>query len=301
MTPDPSPRNLLHAALWMGLAIASFTAMAISGRAIQITLTTFELMFWRSLIGCAVVLGVAVTLGRGWAGATRRLRPARPRLHLLRASVHFVGQNLWFYALMLIPLAQLVALEFTMPVWVAALAPLLLGERFTRRRALVAALGLAGVVVIAQPGAQAVNVGHIAAIGAAVFFALNLITTRAIMARDSVLCVLFWMTALQTVFSLVCALAWGGLVWPDTAVWPWIGLVALTGLSAHFALTSALGLAPATTVAPMEFLRLPVVTLVGVWLYSEALELAVLAGSALILLANWINLRPRRTGTRETI
>lgn len=291
---QPTPNMIAKAALWMGLAIVSFTTMAVSGRAIQVDLTTFELMFWRSLIGWAVVAGLVLALGRGLQGAVARVRPRNTRLHVLRASVHFAGQNLWFYALMLIPLAQLVALEFTMPIWVAALAPLLLGEHFTRRRAVVAMLGLAGVLVIAQPGTQVLNIGHIAAIGAAVFFALNLITTRVIMRTDGVLCVLFWMTGLQTLMSLPLALVWGGLDWPSAQLWPWIMLVALSGLSAHFALTSALGLAPATTVAPMEFLRLPVVALVGVLLYAEPLELTVFGGGALILLANWINLRRGR-------
>ncbi len=278
----------------MGLAIVSFTTMAVSARAVQIEMTTFEMMFWRSLLGWALIVAIVLALGRGWQGGVARVRPHNLRLHGLRAVVHFTGQNLWFYALMLIPLAQLVALEFTMPIWVAALAPLLLGEKFTIRRVIVAALGLAGVLSISQPGTQALNIGHLAAIGAALFFALNLIATRAIMRWDGVICVLFWMTGFQTLLSLPLALVWGGLGWPSADLWPWLMLVALTGLSAHYALTSALGLAPATTVAPMEFLRLPVVALVGVWLYAEPLEWAVFGGGALILLANWVNLRRGR-------
>ena len=266
--------------------------MAVAGRAIQVELTTFEMMFWRSLIGFGLIAGFLALRARGaWWD---RVRPTSPRLHLTRGVVHFTGQNLWFYALMLIPLAQLVALEFTMPVWVALLAPLLLGEAFTRRKALVAGLGLTGVLIIAQPGAQALGIGHLAAIGAALFFALNLIATRAIMRVDGVICVLFWMTGLQTLMSLPLALIWGGLGWPPAALWPWIGLVAVTGLSAHFALTSALGLAPATSIAPMEFLRVPLMALVGMWLYAEPLEPLVLAGGAVILVANWINLRAPR-------
>lgn len=298
MTHSPTSRDLLKAAIWMGVALASFTTMAVAGRAIQVELSTFELMFWRSLIGFWAIALVALMLGRGLPGAWRIIAPSKPRLHLIRGLVHYTGQNLWFYALMLIPLAQLVALEFTMPVWVALLAPLLLGEPFTARRAMVALLGLGGVIVIAQPGTQALGIGHLAAIGAAIFFALNLMATRAIMRVDSVLCVLFWMTALHTLLSFPLALVWGGLDWPSAALWPWIWLVSLTGLSAHYALTSALGLAPASTIAPMEFLRVPVMALVGVWLYAEALEWAVLLGGAIILLANWINLRPDRKGRK---
>jgi drug/metabolite transporter (DMT)-like permease len=280
----------------MGVALCSFTLMAVAGRAIQVTLSTFELMFWRSILGFGIIAAIVAWRAHDARGAFAMIWPNRPRLHVLRASVHYGGQVLWFYGLMLIPLAQLVAIEFTSPVWVTVLAPFFLGERFTWQRAGVAVLGLVGVGVITQPGVQALEVGHLAAIGCAVFFALNLIATRAIMRHDTVLCVLFWMTVFQTLFSLVFALVWGGLHWPDTTLWPWIVVLAVTGLTAHFALTSALGLAPAMTVAPMEFLRVPLMALVGVWLYAETLEPALIQGSAVIFLANWINLRqPRAT------
>lgn len=290
----PPPQNLIKAAAWMGLALLSFTLMAVAGRAIQVTMSTFELMFWRSILGFGIIGALALSLGRGPRGALAMVWPKKPKLHALRASVHYGGQVLWFYGLMLIPLAELVAIEFTSPVWVAVLAPFFLGERLTLRRAGVAILGLIGVAVITQPGMQALELGHMAAIGCALFFALNLIATRAIMRHDTVVCVLFWMTVFQTLFSAPLAMIWGGLHWPDPALWPWVAVLAVTGLTAHFALTSALGLAPATSVAPMEFLRVPLMALVGVWLYSETLEPALIQGSAIILLANWINLRKTR-------
>lgn len=290
----------IKAAFWMGGAIVSFIAMSVAGRAVQAELSTFELMFWRSLVGLLIICAVVLTLARR---NPVRLRPTRPRLHALRHVVHFAGQNLWFYALMLIPLAQLVALEFTMPIWVALLAPLLLGETFTRRRIMVALLGFLGVLIVAQPGTQALNIGHLAAMGAAVGFALNIMLTKRIMREDGVLCVLFWMSFSQGLMALALSL-WGGFTWPSSALWGWIAVIGVTGLSAHYALTSALALAPATTVAPMEFLRLPLIALVGLWLYAEALDPLVFLGAGVILLANWINLRrsdavlPRQTLTR---
>jgi drug/metabolite transporter (DMT)-like permease len=287
---------MLKAAFWMSGAIASFTLMAISGRAIQQELDSFELMFWRSLIGFGVVLGVVLVFRRGavWA----EIRPTSPSLHLTRNLFHFAGQNLWFYGIMVIPLAQLVALEFTMPIWVALLAPLILGEAFTLRRLGVALLGFAGIVVIAQPGAQVLSAGHLAGILCAVGFAMNVMLTKRIMRADTVLCVLFWMTVSQTLFGFVLA-QWGGFGWPSAAIWPWLVIVGLTGLSAHYALSSALALVPASSVAPMEFLRLPVIALVGVWLYAEALDPLVFLGGAVILVANWINLRAGHSAPRN--
>lgn len=287
---EPAARPL-KAAGWMGVAILSFTLMAVAGRAVQAELDSFELMFWRSLIGFVIVLAVVLLGGPG----LRAMRPARPGQHLLRNLAHFAGQNLWFYGIMVIPLAQLVALEFTMPIWVALLAPLVLGERLTRHRLGVAALGFVGVLVVAQPGLQPLNAGHAAGALAAVGFALNLLITRRIMRHDGVLVVLFWMTLMQLALGLAFSLP-GGFTWPSAGMTPWLVILGLTGLSAHYALTSALGHAPATLVAPMEFARLPLIALVGVLLYGEALDPLVLLGAAVIFWANWLNLRKSKAG-----
>lgn len=278
----------LKAALWMCGAIASFSLMAVAGRHIQTELNTFELMVWRSFIGFAIV----AALIRLRTGNFAQVRTSHASLHATRNLFHFAGQNAWFFGLTMIPLAQLVALEFTMPIWAFLMAPLFLGEVLTLRRLSVAVLGFIGVLVVVQPGSQALNIGHAAALFSAVGFAINLIFTRKIMQHDTVLCVLFWMTLSQGVMALVIALALG-FTWPATAMIPWLGLLAVTGLTAHFSLTSALGLAPAMIVAPMEFFRLPIISLVGVWIYAEALDPWVFAGAAIIFAANFINLRTR--------
>ena len=279
--PASAASQPLRALAWMMGAIASFVAMAIAGRAVQVEMNTFELMLYRSVIGFAVVCVVLVASDRGFAQVGTR----HPGLHARRNLFHYAGQNLWFYAVAVVPLGQLAALEFTNPIWVALLAPFLLGERLTRARLAAAGLGFVGVLIVAQPGAAPVGPGQAAALAAALAFALNTIFTRRIMAFDGVLCVLFWMTLSQGAMSLAFALP-GGIPAPSAAVAPWLVVVGLTGLSAHYSLTSALAYAPAGVVAPMEFLRLPIIALVGVWLYAEPLQIAVFVGAALILAGN---------------
>ncbi|WP_417627786.1 DMT family transporter [Pararhodobacter aggregans] len=276
----------LKAALWMCGAIVSFVLMAVAGRAVQVELNTFELMFWRSFMGFVLVVAI-IRIRRGDLAIVHTRHWG---LHLVRNTFHFAGQNLWFYGLMMIPLSQLVALEFTGPIWVVLLAPVFLGERLTGVKLAITLVGFIGVLVVAQPGVQPLNLGHLAGVLAAVGFAMNLIFTRKIMLHDHVLTVLFWMTLSQTGMALVLALA-SGFTWPSLHLLPWLGIIALTGLSAHYSLTSALGLAPATLVAPMEFARLPIVALVGVWLYAEALDPMVFLGAAIIFSANFLNLR----------
>jgi uncharacterized membrane protein len=158
--------NNRRAALWMIGAIFSFTSMAVAGRAISGQLDTFEIMFYRSIMGFLIVLVVAKSIG-----TLGEIDLKYFRLHLLRNIFHFIGQNLWFFALPLIPLAQLFALEFTSPIWVLLLAPLILGESLTLRKLAIAALGFIGVLIVAQPEIGAVNIGILAAGSAAIGFA----------------------------------------------------------------------------------------------------------------------------------
>ncbi|MEZ5450977.1 MAG: EamA family transporter, partial [Thiolinea sp.] len=108
----------LRAALWMSGAVLSFSAMAIAGREMAHDLDTFEIMLYRSLIGIVIVVTIATL-----AGTLGQIRRRRFGLHLIRNLSHFAGQNLWFYAVTLLPFAQVFALEFSTPLWVALLAP----------------------------------------------------------------------------------------------------------------------------------------------------------------------------------
>ena len=281
----PQSRPLVAFA-WILGATASFALMAVAGRQIQTEMNTFELMLYRSGIGFVIV----ATIIRLKSGGFAQVRTTHPWEHARRNVIHFTGQNLWFYAIAAIPLGQLVALEFTNPLWVALLAPLMLSESLTRRRLLAALIGFAGVLVVARPGTSALEIGHGAALGAALLFALTNIMTKKIMRDDSVLCIIFWMSLSQTAMALILSLP-GGIPPPTSEMAPWLLAVGICGLTAHFSLSSALGAAPAIIVAPMEFIRLPVFVVMGALIYGEELHVAVLIGALMIIGGNLLNLR----------
>ena len=276
----------LMAALWMIGAIIAFTSMAIAGREVSFELDTFEIMMFRSLTGIIIVLCVAAA-----AGTLKDINRQQLPLHGLRNLAHFTGQNLWFYALTVIPLAQVFALEFTTPIWVILLSPLLLGERITAIGAFAAAIGFAGVMVVTQPGATPITAGTIAAATAAIGFALTAIFTRKLTRTQSITCILFWLTLMQLVFGLVTAGYDGDIALPSATTAPWLILIGCAGLLAHFCLTKALSLAPASIVMPIDFIRLPVIAIVAAHLYAERLDPLVFIGAALIFGANYLNIR----------
>lgn len=275
-------------------AITSFCAMAVAGRAVSPALDTFEVMLYRSCVGVVIILIIVIA-----TGARDQITLRHAPLHILRNIAHFAGQNLWFFALTLIPLAQVFALEFTSPLWVAALAPIVLGERLTCTRALSAGLGFIGILFVAQPGTgQGLSPGILAAALSAICFAFTAMFTRKLTRSETTLAILMWLTATQVVFGLVTAGFDGQITLPDAQIAPWIVLIGCAGLVAHFCLTTALSLAPASVVIPMDFIRLPAIAVIGALFYGETIGMALVMGAAMIIGANLLNIRTEARGGR---
>lgn len=274
------------AALWMLGSVTGFSAIAVSGRQIGPFLDPAEMMLYRSIVGMALITGFATLAGRWGEIDARRLS-----LHGLRNVIHFAGQNLWLYALALIPLAQLFAVEFSSPVMVALAAPFFLGERLGTVRVFSAAFGFAGILIVARPfGGDGISAGILLALASAVCFAATAIVTKKLTRTTGVLCIMFWLSVSQTLLALVVAGRDGAIAPPTAALLPWILMMGTGGVAAHVGLTKALSLAPATVVVPVDFLRLPVIAIVGMLAYGEPLDPWVFVGGAVIFAANWINI-----------
>jgi drug/metabolite transporter (DMT)-like permease len=293
--PQPTYRPLA-AVLWMAGSILGFSAIAVAGRELGGSLDTFEIMLYRSLIGVVTVVAYATATGRLGDISTRHMG-----LHLLRNTVHFAGQNLWLFALGLIPLAQLFALEFSYPIIVALTAPLFLAERLTPVRVAAAAIGFAGILIVARPfGEGALSIGLIAAMLCALGFAGSAIVTKRLTRLVPVVCILFWLAIMQSALGLICAGLDGAVALPARADLPWVLVMGLGGLGAHLSLTKALSLAPASIVTPIDFMRLPLIGVVGMVMYGEDPDLWVFVGGAIIFAGNFLNIRAESRGQFAT-
>ena len=269
----------------MSGGIISFTLMAIAGREASFELDTFEILLYRSIIGFITVLVIAKSLGTLNQIKTRILKQ-----HFYRNIAHFSGQSLWFYALSVIPLAQVFALEFTLPLWVVIFSSPLLGEKITRIKATSVLIGFIGILVIARPNIDTLNPGVLTAALSAVGFAFTVIFTKRLTTTESITCILFYLTSMQLIFGLIAAGLDGDIMIPSTNTTYWLFLIGFAGLTAHFCVTKALSISSPSLVMPIDFVRLPIIAFVGMIFYSEPIDIPVFYGSILIFYANWLNL-----------
>jgi drug/metabolite transporter (DMT)-like permease len=264
---------------WLALMVI----IAVAGREAARELSVFQIMLLRSTLGMAMLWPLVRA-----AGGLAAVRTERLPQHALRNAVHYAAQYGWFVALTLIPLAQVVSIEFTMPIWSAALAVAFLGERMSSRKWFSVLLGLVGVAVIVRPGAGAVSIGQLIALSSAFGFAISVVLVKSLTRTDAAIVISFWMLVVQSAIGLVPALVvWQ---WPSAQVWGWVVVVAFCGTYSHYCFARAMQHADATVVVPMDFLRVPLTALVGWLAYSEGLDLFTLLGVGLILAGNLLNL-----------
>src|SRR4051794_14287351 len=266
--------------------LLSFSLMAVSVRQLGGVLSLSEILMVRSIGGLLVLLAVMIAQPHLF----KELALRRPVIHLIRNGTHFLASIGWSFAVIMLPLATVFAIEFMMPVWAGLLAVVLLGERFTVSRAGSIVVGFAGVLVIMRPGLEAFQPAALAVLGASLGYAVSNIATKKLVPVQHTIAILFWMNVMQAAM----ALAGTDPAFPlRLTAWQWLPAagIALTGALAHYCLTNALRVADAMVVIPLDFLRIPLIALVGWTFYRERLDLLVFAGAAIIVTGIIWNLR----------
>ena len=276
--------SLTKAALWMVGWLAAMVTMAVAGRETVNQLSAFQVMELRAMIGLVLLSPLVFA-----AGGLSAMKTAHPWRHIWRNAVHYAAQYAWLIAVTLIPLAQVISIEFTMPIWTAVLAVLFIGEKLNRWKVVAIALGLVGVVMIVRPAVDSVEPGQLYALFAAFGFSISVILIKALTRTDSVVRIIFWRLIIQGVIGAVPAL-WVWQPVPD-GLWPWILLVAICGTFSHYCMARAMVHADATIVVPMDFLRVPLTALIGWLVYAEAIDVFTATGAVLILMGNLLNLK----------
>jgi drug/metabolite transporter (DMT)-like permease len=281
-----SHRSILAVVLWMSGALLSFSATAVAVRALASTFSVFEILSVRNASGVLILLILALFKPELRPG----LKPRRIKLHLARNTLHFASTDGWAYSLTLLPLATVFALEFTTPAWVALLAIPLLREHMNRGRLVAVTLGFVGVLVILRPGAETLQPASLLMLAVAFGFALVGIMTKRLTMTESTFSILFFMNLMQLPMNLMGV---SGAFWLKIEPSHIVALIGVCagGLLSHYCLTNAYRHGDASMVVPLDFLRIPLIALVGWRVYGEALDPYVFVGSACIIVGILYSLR----------
>jgi drug/metabolite transporter (DMT)-like permease len=276
---------------WLALMLI----VVVAGRETTRELNVFQIMEVRSVLGFFMLYPL---IHRN--GGLAAMKTPRPLLHVGRNLIHYAAGLGWFFALTLIPLGEVVSIEFTMPIWTAILAVSFLGERMTVWKVSAIVLGVVGVLVIVRPVAGEISPGQLIALGAAIGFGISIAMMKSLTRTENTLTIIFWMLVIQSAAGFFPALyVW---IWPSAYAFGWIVVIAFCGTFSHYCMARAMLYADATVVLPMDFLRVPLTAAAGWLIYSERLDMFTVLGAALILTGNLLNLRaaepvPVRTAT----
>jgi drug/metabolite transporter (DMT)-like permease len=279
--------NIPRVVLWMVGTLLSFSTLAVSIREMAWAgLNIFEILAVRNVGALVILLGILVLRPE----LRMYTLPHRMGLNIVRNTVHYAAQYVWALSLTLLPLAMVFALEFTMPAWTALLAVWLLGERLTPSRLGVVVFGLIGVLVILRPGIADVNPAALLVLLAAFGFAITMITTKKLTMTETTFGIVFWMTIIQLPISLLGSHLEAFTRFGARDALPLLG-IAVAGLSSHYCLSNAFRAGDATLVVPLDFMRIPLIAVVGWALYGERLDIFVLLGALIIVAGVLWNLR----------
>src|ERR1700685_3853376 len=203
---------------WLALMLL----VAVAGREALRDLNVFQVMELRTIIGFCMLYPL-VRINGGFSA----MRTSRPLQHIGRNLIHYAAQLGWFFALTLIPLGQVVPIEFTMPIWTAILAASFLGERMTVWKILAIVLGVIGVIIIVRPATGEINPGQLIALGAAFGFGISIAMMKSLTRTENTVAIIFWMLVIQSAAGFFPTLyVW---IWPSPHVWGWVAVIAFCG------------------------------------------------------------------------
>jgi drug/metabolite transporter (DMT)-like permease len=293
MSTTNQPSQPLLAVLWMMGALASFTSMAVAARELTQEISVFQVTFMRTAICLALLSPYAWKLG------VAGLKTPRIKEHLGRNIIHFGGQIGWIFGVSVLPLAAVFSLEFSSPIWTAILAAIFLKERLTRARVVSVTLGFAGILVILRPGSELLQPASFAVIGAAICFASTYVFTRGLASTESAFKIIFFMNLIQLPMGLVPSIPlW---ITPSVDLLPFVAVLGICGISSHYCIARAMAHADATIVSPLDFLRLPLIAVIGFSFYQEPWNPFVLIGGAIIFSGNLLNIWAEQKTHKRTV
>jgi drug/metabolite transporter (DMT)-like permease len=270
----PTLPPAIEAALLMVLGAACVAIQNGMIRVVSAEIHTFEIVFFRNLFGLAAMLPFLGGIGLGM------FRARHPGQLLLMSVWHLLGMVGFFLAIVYLPLAEVIALAFSKPLFATVGAALILREVVRARRWSAVALGFAGVLIVLQPGAQAISPYAVLVLLGALMGAITSLMIKRLTATEAISTIVWYQALFATVLALpLCLLQWR---MPDPMGWLLLIAIGALGTVSWLTATRAFFLIDASAVVPFEFLRLPFAALVAYLWFAEVPSVWTWLGGALI-------------------
>jgi len=275
----PAASKSLPAPLLMAISAVFFALMAIAMRlASERGLHTFEIAFFRATFGLLFALPLLYKPGLAL------LRMRQWKLYIMRGATGAISLLGGTWALAHLPLATAAALSYSAPLFVTIGAVLLLGEIVRARRWSAVAIGFVGVLMIMRPGGAEFSPAMLIGLGGALAAASSYISIKFLSRSEPADAIVIWMSFVMALITLPLALwVW---TWPDATGWLWCVLIGLLGTAGQITMTRAYHAGDASALAPLNYLQLPVVSLLAYFIFGQTVDIGTIGGAAIIIASN---------------
>lgn len=272
-------KSFAKGVFWMVLTAMSFAVLSVAVRGLSEKFPAVEIVLARAIVGLFLIIPLVGKSG------LRALRTQKIPMHLLRTSFSFIAMVGFFYALAHVPIADVTAFSFLIPLFTTIAAAFILGEIVDAPRWLATSVGFLGALVIIRPGFQEISFPAMIAIASALFYAGAWTTVKFLTRTESAAIIVFYMNIFMMPLALVISLFyWVIPAWEDA---PLIIIMGLSGWSAHFCQARSFAAADASAVVPFDFLRLPFGALLAWIFFAEPTEFWTWVGAGIIFASGW--------------
>ncbi len=264
----------------MMISVISFCVMIIGIKEMSDNVNSFQIIFFRSLIGLLTILIFF---------KSKLSKPTYSIIneHLFRNIFHIIGQYGYIVGIVYLSLAEVTAIEFSVPIWILIIASVFLKEELTKSKIVSIILGFIGVLIIIRPGFGVINTNSIIVLLSAISYAIAHASTKKLTKKYKPLDIVFIMCLIQIPISFGLTITEINL--PSIRDFSFLLIVGISAIAAHFTMAKAMTDDDISSIISIDYFRLPILILLGILLYKENFNAAYLTGGTLIFIGNWIN------------
>lgn len=260
--------------LLMILATAFLTSQVVFVRFLIDTIHPFQIAFIRAGLGALLITPLLFRTG------LRVLKTNHLGLLITRGGFNAAAMIMYFFAIALLPLAEVAALSFTSPLFVAILAIPFLGETIGIRRVMSLVLGFTGALIIIRPGFEVINIGVVYTLASAVTWAVAVIAIKLVSRDESSVTITLYGSIFLSLFAFIPAMTvW---TWPTLETWGWLFAIAINGTIGQLLFAQSMKNADASLVMPFDFTKLIWASVFGFLIFSEIPVIWTYVGGGLI-------------------